>query len=68
MDLTTPQKELLYYIIKHTSSDGFQPSIYEIAEATGKGPAAVSSMLALIERKGYIRRSGHRRIEFIKKF
>ncbi len=55
--LTERQKEVLDFIIKHTSEKGYPPSIREIGKQFGiKSTNGVRGILQALEKKGEIRR------------
>ncbi len=64
--LTVRQKKVLNFLRGYTLKRGFPPTLREIASSFGlKGPRAPQKTLAILERKGFIRRipGGSRAIE-----
>jgi repressor LexA len=60
--LTARQKELYDFILKCIDDKGIQPTQAEMMEhMLVSSPNAVESMLALMERKGYVQRTGRAR-------
>ncbi len=57
-DLTSKQKQVLEFIIKMKSKMGSSPTVREIRDHFGfKAVGTVQDHLAILQRKGYIRRS-----------
>ena len=57
-ELTSTQKKVLDFLINHTKDKGFPPTLREIGSHFGLiGPKAPQKTLAILERKGFIRRS-----------
>jgi repressor LexA len=54
--LTEKQQAILDFINEHTESNGFPPSIREIAGHFGVYPATVQDHISAIERKGYLQK------------
>ena len=56
-ELTSTQKKVLDFLINHTKDKGFPPTLREIGSHFGLiGPKAPQKTLAILERKGFIRR------------
>jgi len=57
-ELTFKQKKILDFLIDHMEKKGFPPSLREIGSHFGlKGPKAPQKTLAILERKGFIRKA-----------
>jgi repressor LexA len=66
--LTTIQEKVLDFLMDHLREKGFPPTLREIATHFGlKGPKGPQKTLAILERKGYLRRTpgGSRDIEIL---
>ncbi len=64
--LTRRQHRVLQTIERFVRDEGYTPSVREIGAAVELAPATVQQHLEVLERKGYIRRSGQSHgIEFI---
>ena len=64
--LTQRQHRVLRTIERFVRDEGYTPSVREIGAAVGLAPATIQQHLEVLERKGYIRRSGQSHgIEFI---
>ena len=60
--LTARQQELYDFIVKHLAETGSQPSQAEMMEhMLVSSQNSIVSMLALMERKGYVQRTGRAR-------
>ncbi len=60
-DLTGRQRTILESIRSMVESRGYPPSVREIGEAVGlTSPSSVAHQLAVLERKGYLRRDPNR--------
>jgi len=60
--LTARQKELYDFIIQHLAETGSQPSQAEMMDHMSvSSQNSIVSMLALMERKGYVKRTGRSR-------
>lgn len=60
--LTGRQKELYDFIVQHLIDNGCQPSCTEMMEHMSvSSPNSIQSMLASMERKGYVLRTGKAR-------
>ena len=60
--LTARQKELYDFIIQHLAETGSQPSQAEMMDHMSvSSQNSIVSMLALMERKGYVKRTGRAR-------
>jgi repressor LexA len=60
--LTARQKELYDFIIQHLAETGSQPSQAEMMDHMSvSSQNSIVSMLALMERKGYVQRTGRAR-------
>lgn len=69
-NLTDRQQEVLNYIKKYISNNGYPPAIREIGEAIGlSSPATIHSHLCNLEEKGFIKKgnSKNRAIELLVK-
>ena len=67
-DLTTTQEKVLNFLKNYLRKNGFPPTLREIASHFGlKGPKAPQKTIAILERKGYLRRipGGSRAIEIL---
>jgi repressor LexA len=67
-ELTTTQEKVLNFLKHFLREKGFPPTLREIASHFGlKGPKAPQKTLAILERKGYLRRvpGGSRAIEIL---
>jgi repressor LexA len=67
-ELTTTQEKVLNFLKNFLREKGFPPTLREIASHFGlKGPKAPQKTLAILERKGYLRRvpGGSRAIEIL---
>jgi repressor LexA len=67
-ELTTTQEKVLNFLKNFLRAKGFPPTLREIASHFGlKGPKAPQKTLAILERKGYLRRvpGGSRAIEIL---
>jgi len=67
-DLTTTQEKVLNFLKNYLRKKGFPPTLREIASHFGlKGPKAPQKTIAILERKGYLRRipGGSRAIEIL---
>ena len=67
-ELTLTQKKVLDFLVHHLREKGFPPTLREIASHFGlKGPKAPQKTIAILERKGYLRRipGGSRAIEIL---
>jgi SOS-response transcriptional repressor LexA len=60
-DLTKLQTKILTYIKLQVKSNGFQPSVREMADYFDVYPTAITNNLNLIEAKGYIKQTGKAR-------
>ena len=56
--LTQRQHRVLQTIERFLQDEGYTPSVREIGAVLGLAPATVQQHLEVLERKGYIRRSG----------
>jgi len=56
--LTQRQHRVLQTIERFVQDEGYTPSVREIGAVLGLAPATVQQHLEVLERKGYIRRSG----------
>jgi len=56
--LTQRQHRVLQAIERFLQDEGYTPSVREIGAVLGLAPATVQQHLEVLERKGYIRRSG----------
>lgn len=56
--LTQRQHRVLQTIERFLQDEGYTPSVREIGTVLGLAPATVQQHLEVLERKGYIRRSG----------
>jgi len=57
-ELTTIQKKVLDFLMNHGKEKGFPPTLREIGSHFGlRGPKAPQKTLAILERKGFIRRA-----------
>ena len=56
--LTQRQHRVLQTIERFVQDEGYTPSVREIGGVLGLAPATVQQHLEVLERKGYIRRSG----------
>jgi len=68
-DLTSTQKKVLDFLIGYFYKHRFPPTLREIASHFGlKGPKGPQKTLAILEKKGYLRRvpGGSRAIEILK--
>jgi len=55
--VTPRQQQVLHFITSHLDSQGYPPTLREIASHLGvSGPLPVSKHLAALEKKGYIKR------------
>ncbi len=64
--LTQRQHRVLRTIERFIQDEGYTPSVREIGAAVGLAPATVQQHLEVLDRKGYIRRSGNSHgIEFV---
>lgn len=64
--LTHRQHRVLRSIERFIQDEGYTPSVREIGTAVGLAPATVQQHLEVLDRKGYIRRSGNSHgIEFV---
>ncbi len=64
--LTQRQHRVLRTIERFIQDQGYTPSVREIGAAVGLAPATVQQHLEVLDRKGYIRRSGNSHgIEFV---
>ena len=60
--LTARQKELYDFIVQHIAETGSQPSQAEMMDHMSvSSQNSIVSMLALMERKGYVKRTGRAR-------
>jgi len=67
-ELTSTQKEVFIFLKNYLREKGFPPTLREIASHFGlKGPKAPQKTIAILERKGYLRRvpGGSRAIEIL---
>jgi repressor LexA len=67
--LTATQEKVLGFLMNYLREKGFPPTLREIASHFGlKGPKGPQKTLAILERKGYLRRTpgGSRAIEIFK--
>jgi repressor LexA len=67
-DLTTTQEKVLNFLKNYLRKNGFPPTLREIASHFGlKGPKAPQKTIAILERKGYLRKvpGGSRAIEIL---
>ena len=67
-ELTLTQKKVLDFLVHHLRKKGFPPTLREIASHFGlKGPKAPQKTIAILERKGYLKRipGGSRAIEIL---
>lgn len=56
-DLSDRQSEILSFIARHCSENGYPPTVREIGTAVGlASPSTVHGHLAKLERRGYLRR------------
>ena len=57
--LTERQQELYDFIVTSTADNGIQPSYAEMAQHMWvSSPNAIRDMVAILERKGYVQRTG----------
>ena len=66
--LTSTQEKVLSFLKNYLREKGFPPTLREIASHFGlKGPKAPQKTVAILERKGYLRRvpGGSRAIEIL---
>jgi repressor LexA len=57
-ELTAIQKKVLDFLMSHAKEKGFPPTLREIGSHLGlRGPKAPQKTLAILERKGFIRRA-----------
>lgn len=60
--LTCRQKELYDFIVQHVAEQGYQPSYEDMMRHMWvNSPNAVRSMIVVLERKGYVQRTGKAR-------
>jgi repressor LexA len=67
-ELTSTQKKVFIFLKNYLREKGFPPTLREIASHFGlKGPKAPQKTIAILERKGYLRRipGGSRAIEIL---
>lgn len=67
-ELTSTQEKVLNFLKNYLGEKGFPPTLREIASHFGlKGPKAPQKTIAILERKGYLRRipGGSRAIEIL---
>lgn len=67
-ELTSTQKKVFIFLKNYLREKGFPPTLREIATHFGlKGPKAPQKTIAILERKGYLRRvpGGSRAIEIL---
>ena len=67
-ELTSTQKKVFIFLKNYLRGKGFPPTLREIASHFGlKGPKAPQKTIAILERKGYLRRipGGSRAIEIL---
>ena len=67
-ELTSTQKKVFDFLVHHVRRNGFPPTLREIATHFGlKGPRAPQKTIAILRRKGYLRKvpGGSRTIEIL---
>jgi len=58
--MTQEQEKVYRFIVAQIDSEGFPPTIQEIAEATAAKPSLAHRRVVALEKKGYLAREGHR--------
>ena len=57
MELSHRQRQIVQYILQHTETHGYPPTVREIGAHFGFVPRSVFDHLKALERKGYLRRT-----------